>query len=56
MVTDSRVIMKIRGPKREGVLENGDNYIMRSFLICTHQIKKDEMNEACLTYGRKEKY
>jgi hypothetical protein len=36
--------------------ETGENYIVRSFLICTDQIKKDEMNEACATYGRKEKY
>jgi len=36
--------------------ETGENYIMRSFLICTDQIKKNEMNEACVTYGRKEKY
>jgi hypothetical protein len=43
----------LRGKVYQGT---GENYIMRNLLICTDQIKKDEMDEACVTYGRKEKY
>ena len=42
--------------RRKVYHETGENYIMRSFLICTDQIKKDKMNKACVTCGRKEKH
>jgi hypothetical protein len=34
-VFENRVLRRIFGPKREEVRENGDNCIMRSFMICT---------------------
>jgi hypothetical protein len=34
-MSESRVPRRIFGPMREGVTEDGDNYIMRSFSICT---------------------
>jgi len=38
-VFDSRVLRRIFGPKRDEVTGNGENYIMRSLMICTpHQI------------------
>ncbi len=38
-VIENRVLRRIFGPKRDGVTENGENYIMRTLMICTaHQI------------------
>jgi len=38
-VNENRVLRKIFGPKRDNVQGSGENYIMRSFMICTsHQI------------------
>jgi hypothetical protein len=35
----NRLLTEIFGPKREKVMEDGENYIVRSFMICTpHQI------------------
>ena len=34
-VFDNRVLRKIFGPKRDEVTGNGENYIMRSLVICT---------------------
>jgi len=35
MVTENRVLWRIFWPKRDDVRGNGENYIMRSFMICT---------------------
>ena len=32
---ENRVLKRIFGPKRDGVQESGENYIMRSSMICT---------------------
>jgi hypothetical protein len=38
-VFENRVLRRIFGPRREEVTGNGENYITRSFMICTpHQI------------------
>jgi len=38
-VFGNRVLRKIFGPKKEGWQETGENYIMRSFIICApHRI------------------
>ena len=38
-VFENRVLKRIFGPKRDEVTGNGENYIMRSLMICTaHQI------------------
>jgi hypothetical protein len=34
-VSENRVLRRIFGPKRDGVLEGGENCITRSFIICT---------------------
>jgi hypothetical protein len=34
-VSEKRVLRRIFGPKRDEVTGNGENYIMRSFMICT---------------------
>jgi hypothetical protein len=34
-VFENRVLRTIFGPKREEVTGGGENYIMRSFMICT---------------------
>jgi hypothetical protein len=37
--TENRVLRRIFGPKRQEVIEAGENCIMRSLTICTlHQI------------------
>ena len=39
MVFQNRVLRRIFGSKRDEVTGNGENYIMRSLMICTsHQI------------------
>jgi hypothetical protein len=35
---EHRVLRKIFGPKRDKVTESGEDYVTRSFMICTHQI------------------
>jgi hypothetical protein len=36
---ENRVLRRIFGPKRDEVIVSGENYIMRSLVICTlHQI------------------
>jgi hypothetical protein len=32
---ENRVLRRIFGPKRDEVTGNGDNYIMKSLMICT---------------------
>jgi hypothetical protein len=32
---ENRVLRRIFGPKRDEVTGKGENYIMRSFMICT---------------------
>ena len=34
-VFENRVLRRVLGPKRDKVTGNGENYIMRSLLICT---------------------
>jgi len=34
-VFENRVLRRIFGPKRNKVTGGGENYIMRSFMICT---------------------
>ena len=34
-VFENRVLRRILGPKRDEVTRNGENYIMRSLIICT---------------------
>jgi hypothetical protein len=34
-VLEKRVLRRISGPKRDEVKGNGENYIMRSLMICT---------------------
>ena len=36
MVLENRVLRRIFGSKRDEVTESGENYIMRSLIICTH--------------------
>ena len=57
---ESRVLRRVFGPKRDEVTENGENYIMRSLVICIllltqycagGKIEKNEMGGACGTYG-----
>jgi hypothetical protein len=38
-VFENRMLRRIFGPKRDEVKGNGENFIMRSFIICaTHSI------------------
>ena len=34
-VLENRVLRRVFGPKRDEVTENGENYILRSLVICT---------------------
>jgi hypothetical protein len=34
-VFENRLLRRISGPKRDEVTENGENCIMKSFMICT---------------------
>jgi hypothetical protein len=34
-VFENRVLRRVFGPKRDEVTGNGENYIIRSFIICT---------------------
>ena len=34
-VFENRVLRRIFGPKRDGVTRRGENYIMRTLMICT---------------------
>jgi hypothetical protein len=34
-VFENRVLRRVFGPKRDEVTGNGENYIMRSLMICT---------------------
>ena len=39
MVFENRTLMRIFGPKRDEVTRSGENYIIRSLVICSaHQI------------------
>jgi hypothetical protein len=37
-VFENRVLRRIFGPKRDEVTGSGENFIMRSFMNCTHLI------------------
>jgi len=54
--------LRIFGPKGTMQKQNGENYIMRSLMICTphpycsgDKIEKNEMGGACSVYGGEEK-
>jgi hypothetical protein len=56
-VFENRVLRRVFGPKRDEVTGNGENYIMRSLMICIltqycagGKIKKNEMGCACGAY------
>jgi hypothetical protein len=56
-VFENRVLRRIFGPKREEITGGGENYKMRSFMICNpqssgDQIEKNEMGGACNRYRR----
>ena len=55
---EKRVLRRVFGPKRDEVTGNGENYIMKSLVICTltqycagGKIEKNEMGGACGAYG-----
>jgi len=55
-VFENRVLRRIFGPKADEVTGSGEDYITRSFMICTahqmqrgDQIEKNEMDRACST-------
>ena len=58
---ENRVLRRICGPKRDEVKGSGENYIIRSLMICTpytiqsycagDKIEKNEMGGACSAYG-----
>jgi len=54
------VLRKIFGPKSDEVTGGGENYTMRSLIICNpHKIQfgcSNEMGGSCDIYGRQEKY
>jgi hypothetical protein len=37
-VSENRILSRIFGPKRDEVTGSGENYIMKSLMICTHPI------------------
>jgi hypothetical protein len=56
-VFENRILRRILGPKRDEGTGNGENFIMRSFMICTQccagdKIEKNEMGRACSADGR----
>jgi len=57
-VLENRVLRTLFGPKRDEVTGSGENYILRSLMICTpheissgDQIEKNKMGRACSTHG-----
>jgi hypothetical protein len=58
-VFENRVLRRIFGLRREEVTGGGENYVLRSLMICTphlilfgDQIKKNEMGCTCSKCGR----
>jgi len=47
------VLGRVFGPKRDEVTGNGENYILKNFVIyCSgYKIEKNEMGGACSAYG-----
>jgi hypothetical protein len=61
-VFEKRVLRGLFSPKVEKIKEAGENYIIRSFAICTvskcylcDKIKEGQIDEACSAHGRDEK-
>ena len=60
-VFENRMLRRIFGPKRDEVTGSGEDYITRSFMVCTYRklfrdhIKKNAMGGACGTFGREER-
>jgi len=57
-VIENRVLRRIFGSKRDDVTGNGENYIMRNLMFCTHhptlsgdKIEKNAMGGTCGAYG-----
>jgi len=55
-------LRRIFRPKRDEITGSGENYIMRSLMICTphqifsgKQIEKNEMGGVCSMYGIEER-
>ena len=50
------VLGRVFGPKRDEVTGNGENYILKNFVIyCSgYKIEKNEMGGACSAYGGEE--
>jgi len=49
---ENRVLRRVFGPKRDEVTGNGENYTLRSLVICkSGKIEKNEMGGACGAYG-----
>jgi len=62
-VSENRVLRNILRQRRDEVRGSGEDYITRSFTICTAhrillggQIKENERGGACSTYGRQERW
>jgi hypothetical protein len=62
-VYENRVWRRIFGPKRDEVQGSGENYTMRSLMICTphpvlcgDKIEKNGMGEACSMYGGRKRH
>jgi len=55
-VLESRRLRRIYGPKRDKVTENGEDYIMRSLMICTQMIKRKRGAEHVAHVGRGEEH
>jgi hypothetical protein len=61
-VFENRVLKRIFGPKRDEAQRGGENYIMRSLMICSprpiflgDKLEMNEMGGACSTYGGEER-
>jgi len=61
-MSENRVLRNILRPGKDEVTGSGEDYITRSFTICTahrilfgDQTKKNESGGACSTYGRQER-
>jgi hypothetical protein len=60
IVFENRALRRISGRKRDEITGSVENYILKSFKICTlhqlmldDQMKEDDICRACMTQGRK---
>jgi hypothetical protein len=61
-VLENRMPRRIFGPKRDEVMDSGENCTVGSFIVFTHHqifldrpIKENEVGGACVTHGQGEK-